>query len=214
MFTDALNKGDEQLAKTVESMKEDRKISFQDAVEGQSKNLEAKEKEQLVNTVEIEKDNMFLQSIEEDQNFYFEEDGKCHKAKYDGYESDEDKYEIFQKIELIDLVLDKGRVSHGGEFGNEVSIKSSDFVSKQREVKTESSMHLVNVYSEIEEEGQSIKIVAVEDSHEDDQLLRVVSQGQARANTSLQLYVVLASIQRRVSKYVVASRELEVNLLF
>ena len=55
-------------------------------------------------------------------------------------------------------------------------------------------MHLVNVYSELEEEGQSIKIVLAKDKHEDDQLLRVVSQGQARANTSLQLYVVLASI--------------------
>ena len=64
---------------------------------------------------------------------------------------------------MIDLVLDKGRVSHGGEFGNEVSIQSSDFESKQREVKTENSMHLGNVYSELEEEGQSIKIVGAED---------------------------------------------------
>ena len=44
VFTDGLNKVDEQLVKTVESMKEDRKISFQDIVEGQSKSLEAKEK--------------------------------------------------------------------------------------------------------------------------------------------------------------------------
>ena len=40
------------------------------------------------------KHDMFLQSIEEEQKFYFEEDGKCHKSKYDDYESDEDKYEI------------------------------------------------------------------------------------------------------------------------
>ena len=194
-------------------MKEDKKISFQDTVEGQSKSLEAKEKEKLVNTTKIAKDDMFLQSIEEEQNFYsFEEDGECHKAKYDDYESDEDKYEILQQIELIDLVLDKGRVSHGGEFGNEVSIQSSDFVSKQREVKTESSMHLVNVYSELEEEGQFIEIVGAKDINKYDQLLRVVSQGQARENTSLQLYVVLASIQRRVSKYVATSRDIEGNL--
>ena len=89
MFIDGLNKGDEQLAKTVDSMKEDKKISFQDTVEGQSKSLEAKKKEQLVNTAEIEKDDMFLQSIEEDQNFYsFQEDGECHKAKCDDYEFD------------------------------------------------------------------------------------------------------------------------------
>ena len=114
---------------------------------------------------------------------------------------------------MIDLVLDKGSVSYGGKFGNEVSIQSSDFESKKREVKIESSMHSVNVYSELEEEGQSMKIVVAEDSHEDDQLLRVVSQDQARANTSLQLYVVLASIRRRVSKYVATSRDLEGNLL-
>ena len=114
---------------------------------------------------------------------------------------------------MINLVLDKGRVSSGGEFGNEVNIQSSDFVSKQREVKTENSMHLGDVYSELEEEGQSLKIVGAEDRNEDDQLLRVVSQGQARENTSLQLYVVLASIQRRVSKYVATSRDLEGNLL-
>ena len=214
VFTDGLNKGDEQLAKTVEDMKEDRKISFQDTVEGQSKNLEAKEKEQLVITAGTEKDNMFLISIEEEQNFYsFKEDGECHKAKYDEYESDEDKYETVQQIKLIDLVLDKRRVSSGEEFGDEVSIQSLDFVRKQREAKIESRMHLVNVYSEIEEEGQSIKIVVAEVNHEDDQLLRVVSQGQARANTSLQLHVVLASIQRIVSKYVAASRDLEGNLL-
>ena len=60
-------------------------------------------------------------------------------------------------------------------------------------------MHSVNAYSELEEEGQSMKIVVAEDSHEDEQLLRVVSHGKARANTSLQLYVVLASIRRGVS---------------
>ena len=53
-----------------------------------------------------------------------------------------------------------------------------------------------------------------EDSHEDEQLLRVVSQVKEGVDTSLQHYVMLASIQRRVSKYVAASRELEGNLLF
>ena len=195
MFADDLNKGEQQLARTIDSMKEDRKMSFQGTVEGQSKSLEAKEKYQLVNTVEKGKDDMFLQSIEEEQNFYsFAEDGEYHKVRYDEYEFDEDKYEILQQIKLIDLVLDKGRVSYGGTFGNEVSTESLDFVSKQREVKTKSSMHSINVYNELEEEGKSVKIVVVEDSHEDEQLLRVVSQGKARANTSLQLYVVLASI--------------------
>ena len=79
---------------------------------------------------------MFLQSIEEEHKSYFEEDGECNKTKYDEYESDEDKYEIVQQIKLIDLVLDKRRVSSGREFGNEVSTQSLDFVSKQREVKT------------------------------------------------------------------------------
>ena len=97
-------------------------------------------------------------------------------------------------------------MSYDGEFGNEVSTQSSDIVSKQREVKTENSMHLVNVYSEIEEEGHFLKIVGVEDSLEDEQLLRVVSQVEERADTSLQLYVMLTSIQRRVSKYVATSR--------
>ena len=55
-------------------------------------------------------------------------------------------------------------------------------------------MHLVNVYSEIEEEGQYLKIIGVEDNLEDEQLLRVVSKDKERADTSLQHYVMLASI--------------------
>ena len=90
MFADDLNKGEQQLARTIDSMKEDRKMSFQGTVEGQSKSLEAKEKYQLVNTVEKGKDDMFLQSIEEEQNFNsFEKDGEGHKAK-----NDEDEYEM------------------------------------------------------------------------------------------------------------------------
>ena len=97
VFTDGLNKEEEQLAKTIERVEEDRKVSFQDTVVGQFKSLEDKEQEQWLNTVVKWKDDMFLQSIEEEQNFHsFEEDGECHKGKYDDYESDEDKYEILQ----------------------------------------------------------------------------------------------------------------------
>ena len=88
---------------------------------------------------------MFLQSIEEEQNLYFvEEDGECHKAKYDDYESDGDKHEMLQQTKLINLVLNKGRVqeesflgkfkemtiSHGGESKNAVSLQCYDLVSK------------------------------------------------------------------------------------
>ena len=125
--------------------KEDRKVSFQYIVEGKSKSLGAKEKEKLLNIVVKGEDGMFLQSIEEEQIFCsFEKDGECHKDKYDDYEFDEDKYEMLQQIELINLVHDKDRVqeesflgkhkektvSHGGEFGNVVSLQCSDLVSK------------------------------------------------------------------------------------
>ena len=104
----------------------------------------------MLNTTVKGEDDMFLQSIEEEQNFYsFEEDGECHKAKYDDDEFDGDKYEMLQQTELINLVLNKGIVqeesclgklkemivSHGGEYGNEVSLQCSNPVSKQRGVK-------------------------------------------------------------------------------
>ena len=90
MFVDGLNKEDEQLVKIVKRVKEGRKVSFQDIVEGQSKSLGAEEKEQLLNIVVKGEDDMFLQSIEEEQNFNsFEKDGEGHKAK-----NDEDEYEM------------------------------------------------------------------------------------------------------------------------
>ena len=161
--------------------------------------------------------------------YFVKEDGECHKARYDDdYESDEEKHEMLQQTELINLVLDKDRVqegsclgkpkertmSRGEESRNEVSLQCSYYVSKQRGVKTESSMHLVNVYSKIEEELQSLNIVVAADGHEDELLLRVVSQVEERMDTSLQHFVMLASIQRRVSKYVDAKRGLKGNLLF
>lgn len=76
-------------------------------------------------------------------------------------------------------------MSHCGESRNEGSLQCSDPVIKQIGVKTESNMHLVNVYIEIEEQGQSLKIVVAEDSHEDEQLMRVVSQVEEGKDASI-----------------------------
>ena len=71
MFASGLNKEEEQLVKIVKRVKEDGKVSFRDIVEGQSKSLGAKEKKQLLNIVVKGEDDMFLQSIEEEQIFLF-----------------------------------------------------------------------------------------------------------------------------------------------
>ena len=63
MFTGDLNKEGERLVKTVKRVKEDRKVSFQDTEEGQSKSLGAKEEEQLLNTIVRGEDDILLQSI-------------------------------------------------------------------------------------------------------------------------------------------------------
>ena len=63
MFTGDLNKEGERLVKTVKRVKEDRKVSFQDTKEGQSKSLGAKEEEQLLNTIVRGEDDILLQSI-------------------------------------------------------------------------------------------------------------------------------------------------------
>ena len=87
----------------------------------------------------------FFKVLKRNKFFYsFKKDGECHKAKYDDYESDEDKYEMLQQTKLINLVHDNDRVqeqsclgkhkektvSHGGESGNAMSLQCSDIVSK------------------------------------------------------------------------------------
>ena len=63
-----------------------------------------------------------------------------------------------------------------GRSGKKASPQGSKPAKEQREVKTENGVHLANAYSGIKEKGWSLKTIMVEDSQEDEQLLRVVSQ--------------------------------------